>query len=558
MDFAQLSLFLVIAASFGALAKYLKQPIIVGYLFAGIFLAITGVITDSQEVAQLGKVGVALLLFLLGLEMNPRELKSTFRTSTIAGLGQIVSGSIVGFLLASVFGRTSLPAIYIALAITFSSTIVVIKLLSEKKELNSLYGKSVVGMLLIQDVVAVFLLIFLSGIAAGKTSLVDILILFLKGVTLFVLLTFLSKSVLPKLFDKLLAASSELLFTASIAWALGFALLVAGPFGLTVEIGGFLAGLALSNIPEHFQIAARTRPLRDFFLTLFFMYLGTQLVVGINLWTILLPAIVYSLFVLVIKPLLVIILMEFLGYKRRTAYLAAISLAQISEFSFILMSVGLTLNHITQKDVATIVLVGVITMLVSTYLISSGEKVYKKIEKYVKLFERKHTKEHALSTQSSKENHIILVGCDRTGQTLRAYFLRNNIDYLVIDFNPVIYSNLTADKVPAIFGDINDTEILEAGNITKAKMIITTFSKLTDNLALLSYLRNSHLKPLTLFTAASREDALRLYENGATYVLVPEVVAGEHLRHLLDTYGTGGSTLERIGKSHYNRLLVSK
>lgn len=555
MEFSQIALLLVVAGVFGIIAKTLKQPLIIGYLFAGLLLGTTGLISDIEVFSGMGQIGVALLLFLLGLEMNIRELPAIGRVALITGIGQILFTSSIGFLIAQMLGFELLPSVYIAIAMTFSSTIIMVKLLSEKKDLDSLYGKIAVGFLLVQDFVAILILMFLAGLGKGRLSIAEYGLIGIKALVLFTLVWLLSKKALPIIFERFIASSSELLFIASIAWALGVASLVAGPLGFTLEIGGFLAGIALSNLPEHLQIAARTRPLRDFFLTIFFLILGAQLVIEGGILPIFAPALVFSTFVLFGNPIIVLVILGALGYRKRTSFLAGLTVAQISEFSLIILALGLTLGHVAEREVALVVMVGVITMTISTYAILHADKIYSKIKNYLKIFEKKKPKEKALIEDKNLKNHIVLIGCDRAGKTLVAYFLRNNRDFVVVDFNPKVFRRLSAEKTPVVFGDINDTEIVESANLGYANTVISTISNFSDNLTLLEYIKPLKVKPTTIFTALTRREALKLYERGATYVIVPEIVAGDYIRHLFEIPGMGRSRLIKMGKSHFNRLV---
>lgn len=557
MDFSQLAVLFTIAGIFGIFAQYLKQPLLVGYLFAGIILASLGVIQNSEAMSGLGQIGVTLLLFLLGLEMNVSDLPRIGRVAIICGVAQIVATSVIGFIVTQLFGFSLLSAGYIAISVSFSSTVIVVKLLSEKKDLGSLYGKLTVGILLVQDLVAIAILMFLSSVGKGEGSSVNYLFIAAKGICLFALVWFFSKKIIPTVFEKIATNSHELLFIVSVAWALGVSAFVKGTLGFTLEIGGFLAGLSLSNIHEHVQIAARTRNLRDFFLTLFFLLLGTQIVFERNMLAIIPMALVFSSVVLIIKPLVVLIFLELSGYKRRTAFLSGLTLAQTSEFSLILASAGVTLGHLGVKEAGLITLTGVITMAFSTYLIMAQDKIYKVLKPFIGFFERRVGFEGNTSQEFEYKDHVILVGCDRTGNQLIPYFRRKNISYVVIDFNPKIYSRLVSEKIPVIFGDIGDHEIMEMARVKDASMIISTIPNITDNLALLEYIKTSEIKPSTIIISQRRTDALTLYEKGATYVIVPEVVAGEHIRHLLRVYGTKGTRLIKAGQSHFNRVIFS-
>lgn len=553
MDFYQIALFLVVAAFFGIIAKYFKQPVLIGYLFAGLVLAYFGLIKGEEGLADLGKIGIALLLFLVGLEMNVRELPTLGKVALATGIGQILFTSLAGFLIALLLGYGVLPSIYIGVALTFSSTIIIIKLLSEKGDLGSLYGKIAVGFLLVQDFVAILILMFLAGLKSGDASPANFLVIAVKGILLFLVVWFLSKKILPTLFSRFVSTSNEVLFVGSIAWALGISALVGGPLGFSFEIGGFLAGLALSNLPEHLNIANKTRPLRDFFLTIFFLTLGSQLLVR-DIGSIIFPAAIFSLFILIGNPLIVLIIMGLMRYKKRTSFLASVTVAQISEFSFILMAMGATLGHFGEGEVAMVVLVGVFTMTVSTYLILGGDKIYSKLKKYLSIFERKGSREEVLVNEQNTMDHVVLIGGGRTGKSLITFFRKSKIPFLVVDYNPKIFANLAAERVSVILGDVDDVDVLDLAKIGDAKLVISTVPNLNDNLVLLDYVKNLKSKPLVVTKASNKEEGIKLYEAGSTYVLLPEVIAGEYLRHVFVSHGLGPKRIERMGRGHFKRL----
>lgn len=558
MDFTQVGLILAIAAFFGIIAKLLKQPLLIGYLFAGFFLFSFGLVGNKEIVSSLGKIGVTLLLFLVGLEMNLKEVKVIGKTALITGLGQILFTSIIGFFLSFALGFSVISSIYIAIALTFSSTIIIIKLLSEKNDLNSLYGKISVGFLLVQDLVAVIILMFLSGAKSENFSLFSTFLLLIKAFLLFYLTWFLSKKILPDIFAKTVGRSSELLFIVSTSWALGTSVLVGGPLGFSFEIGGFLAGLSLSNLPDHVGIASKTKPLRDFFLTIFFVALGSELVIG-TYQGIILPSIILSTFVLIGNPLIVLILMGLGGYKRRTSFLASVTVAQISEFSFILMAMGYSFGYVSSTDVSVVIMVGAITMTLSTYLILNAEKIYIKLSKYLEFFEKKTVKENIFSgVDINISNHIILVGCGRTGRSLLEYFSKKSERVLIVDHDPNIFKALFAQGREVILGDITDSEIAEKLFLNRAKLIICAISLLPENMAILEMTKKISPKTIFIGSVQDRHDALLLYEKGASYVLVPEIIAGEFLRHIFRSYGTSNQRIHKIGQSHYNKLMYAK
>jgi len=556
MDIPHISVLLAVAAFFGVVLRRFKQPLLIGYILAGAVLAALGILEDQQVIESLGNIGVTLLLFLVGLEMNIRELPSVGKSALLIGLTQILITFLLSFLTGIFFQIDIIDAAYLGLAVSFSSTIVIVKLLSEKNTLNSLYGKITVGILLVQDFAAILIMILLAGIDGGIMNAAAIIWFIVKAILLFTSVWVLSRKVFPYFFDKYIASSPDLIFIVSIAWALGLASFVAGPLGFSLEMGGLLAGLALSNLPEHLEIGSRTKPLKDFFLTIFFLSLGAMLI-NIELTLILIPMLVYTVLVIFVKPLVVMAIMAFMNFRRRTSFLTSVSLGQISEFSLKIVSVGVVLEHIGRETLALTVMVTAVSMILSTYLILGAEKLFNKINQRLLIFERKKPKDLVYLKNDPINDHVVLVGCLRTGLRLLPFLKRKNIPYIIVDFNPEIYNRLSTEGHPLIFGDITDSEILEASRINRARLVVSTIDSFNDNLVLLEYINRLEKKPMTIFTAGTRSNALRFYKNGADYVIVPEIVAGDHIRNLLKIYGIKSQRLKIAGKYHFNRLIFS-
>lgn len=552
-----ISLGIGLAALFGFIARFLRQPPLVGYLFAGLLLSLLGVLTNADAhnlYESMSMLGITFLLFLVGLEVNLYELRLLGKVIAIAGIGQISLTFTLAFFLSRILGFSLVESFYIGSSLTFCSTIIIVKLLSEKKDLASLYGKIAIGVLLVQDVVAILLLVMLSGFKGGAPDVSAMGLVLVKGAALFVSIWFLAKFVLTYLFDRVASLGGELLFISSIAWVLSVAALVSLPVvGFSPEMGGFLAGVALANSTGHLQIASRVKPLRDFFITIFFLLLGTKLVVGITPQVII-PAVVLSLFVLCINTFIVLSLMALLGHKKRTSFLVAVSFTQISEFSLILVSLGEKLGHVSGSIVGLITLVAVITMAISTYLILNGYHLYHRLSSFLGVFERKMVKERALDPSEEFSGHIVLLGCDRTGRALLPVLKKCDAPLVVVDFNPNVVSRLVADGFNAFYGDGADTEMLLSLGLDKAKVVLSTTGSVEDNLVLLELLKSLRHKPITIFTAGSPQDALRLYETGASYVVVPQTVGGEHLSELIATHGLEREHFTKLRDRSFDRL----
>ena len=524
----ELSIIVLIAAGLGIAARLLKQPVILAYLFAGIAIGIFGFfhLSNKELFQTFSELGIMFLLFLIGLEINYSSLRLVCKTSILVGLAQIILTFIPGFFIARLFNFNYLESAYIAIALTFSSTIIVIKLLSEKRDTNSLYGKISIGFLLVQDFVAILILIFLAGTQTGKEIVFNnVFLTTLKGLGLFIIMFYLGRKILPLIFDKI-ARSEELLFLTSLAWCFGIVTLVVKT-GFSIEIGGFLAGIALANSSEHFQISARIRSLRDFFILIFFVILGSSLVFS-NFSGLTLPIIVFSLFVLIGNPLIVLIIMGLLGYRKRTSFLAGVTVAQISEFSLILAALGLKLGHLNEKIVSLITAVGIITITLSTYLIIYGEEIFRRLSRFLSIFERRIKKQESLD-ELSFSKPIVLIGAHRVGQNIASHLDKK--DLLIIDFDPDVINRLRKQGYYILFGDISDSEILERANLKSSRLIICTSPDFEDNLRILEEVSAQEKKnrPKVILRAENEKDARILYKKGADYVLLPYFTSGQYL-----------------------------
>lgn len=482
---------------------------------------------------SLASVGITLLLFIIGLELNIAELKSVGKTALIAGAAQIILVASSAFLLAKFLNFSNLVAFYIGLALSFSSTIMVIKLLSDKKDLKSLYGKITVGILLVQDLVAIFILIILSTFTSASgpnINLYDLGVVALKMIVLFGWVIVLGREVLPRLLNSI-ARSSESLFLFSLAWAFGISALVASPFiGFSIEIGGLLAGLALANSIESYQIITKVQPLRDFFLTIFFVTLGMNIVFS-DISRTILPVVIFSGFVLFVSPIIVMLILGALRYKKRTSFFSAITLTQISEFSLVLVYLGNKIGHLSGGVVAIVVFVGVITFTVSTYFIVYTNSIYRLLLPHLGIFERDKTLSEPVKEIT---DHTILIGANRLGEGILDALLEKKEKLIVVDFDPNIIEKLNEKSVATFFGDISDPEIQDLVSLEKASLVISTVSDPEDTLLLLKNIKHMKMrKPKVIVAAYEKEDAKDFYKAGADYVIMPHIAGGHHLAELL-------------------------
>ena len=542
--FFEITVVISLAAALCVIFRFLKQPPILAFIITGIIVGPLGPFQfQANEIMQsLASIGITLLLFMIGLELKLSELKSVGKMSAVAGVLQIVLVSSAAFLLSKFLGFSNTSAAYIGIGLAFSSTIMVIKLLSDKRDLRSLYGKMTVGILLIQDLLAIFVLIMLSTLSGTNApfhiGISDILVVILKITVLFGWVIVLSRKVLPRILNNI-ARSSESLFLFSLAWAFGIAALVSSPLiGFSIEIGGLLAGLALANSIESYQIITKIKPLRDFFLTIFFVTLGMNVVFS-DISRTFIPVIVLSAFVLLVSPIIVMFIMGGLGYKKRTSFFTAVALSQISEFSLIMVYLGSRIGQVSQEVVSIITFASVITFVTSTYFIMYSDNLYKFFMPYLGIFERNKTKDEKETEPIT--DHIILVGANRMGEGILQALLEKKEKVIVVDFDPDIIENLNKGKglpagrqVKTFFGDITDPEIQEMVNLPKASLIILTVSDPDDTLLLLKNLKHMKIrKPKVIAAAFEKEDAKDFYKLGADYVIMPHIAGGHHLAEML-------------------------
>lgn len=365
--FLELSLIIAIGAGIALIMRLLKQPLIIGHILTGILVgpSALSLISSADTIEVFSKIGIALLLFIIGLGLNPKIIREVGKVTLIAGAVQIILTGAAGFAVGALFGLSKTESVVLGTALSFSSTIIILKLLSDKKEQSRLYGKITVGILLIQDVLAtIALLVFTAHSDSGGFALSQLLLLTGKGLLIGIPLIIIGTKVLPRL-RKLIAGSQEFLFLFSIGWGFGSAALFEVA-GFSIEIGALFAGVSLATLPYAQEISARLRPLRDFFVVVFFINLGATL--SFANFTSIIPLVLASLFVVIIvKPWSVLLSMGLLGYTKRTSFKTAVSLAQISEFSLVLSALALSDGKISQDVAATLTIVALISIAISTY-----------------------------------------------------------------------------------------------------------------------------------------------------------------------------------------------
>ena len=523
--FVELSMLLAISAVVGVVAVQLRQPLIVAFIAVGILVgpSVLGLVSLTDEIDLLAHLGIAILLFVVGLKLDLHIIRTMGVVALFTGLGQVLFTSIVGYLIGLALGLSPIGALYVAVALTFSSTIIIVKLLSDKRELDALHGRIAIGFLIVQDIVVILAMIVLTAIGTAnvETSLgQETLLVLLKGLLMIAVVALLMRFVIPGLVSKL-AHSAELLILFAIAWAvLGAS---AGKLlGFSQEVGAFLAGISLASTHYRELIGARLVSLRDFLLLFFFISLGASLDLG-SLTDQLLPAILFSIFVLIGNPLIVMVIMGYMGYRKRTGFLAGLTVAQISEFSLILAALGFSLGHLDKETVGLITLVGLITISVSTYLILYSYPIYERLAPYLSVFERKNPyREAQLNNESNdKKTDIILFGLGRFGMVMAEGLRQDQKQVLGIDFNPDFLERHVSKEINTRYGDAEDPEFVAHLPLQEAQWVVATIRDKHTNMALIKTLQQEGYNGKIAVAAKNQDEANFYNQQGVNLVLIP-------------------------------------
>ncbi|MEX0592850.1 MAG: cation:proton antiporter family protein [Nitriliruptoraceae bacterium] len=513
---------LAVCVAAGVLAMLLRQPLIVGLIAAGISVGpeVLGLVESTSEIELLAKIGIALLLFVVGLKLDVRLVRKLGPVALATGLGQVAFTSIVGFAIAIGLGFDVVPALYIAVALTFSSTIIIVKLLADKRELDDLHGRIALGFLIVQDIVVVLAMIVIT--ASGDTGpdadlAAEIFQVVVKGVGLLAFVAVIGRYVAPRV-AHVLARSSELLVLASVTWAILLAA-ISIMLGFSEEVGAFLAGMSLASTPYREAISGRLSTLRDFLLVFFFIELGTKFELGAA-GEQLTAALVFSVFVLVGNPIIVMVIMGIMGYRKKVSFKAGLTVAQISEFSLILAALGATQGHIGNEIVGLITAVGLVTIGVSTYLIYGSDAIYDRLEPMLRIFERAQPKTSLDIDDEHAEPEFVVIGLGRLGSTVLRELIERDDAVIGVDFDPRSAHTHQLD-VPIIYGDAEDPDLAEQLPLSQTRWIISTLRNVDANLMLLSTFRRHGYDGKIAVCVDDDRAAEQLSSKGADLIIRP-------------------------------------
>lgn len=551
--FLELSLVIVLAAVIAMIMRRLKQPLILAYIVCGILAgpSLLNLIGANETFETFSSVGIALLLFIIGLGLNiaviARLGKAVFLTAGLLLL--TVGGS--GALATQLFGFGVVESLIIGLSLFFSSTIIIVKFLSDKKEQNRLHGQIAIGVILLDDIIATLALLFVAAAAndTGDSNIRAIGQLMFNGALLAGGLIVASSWLLPRL-ARSMASSQEMLFLFAIAWGFGIAS-VFEMAGFSIEIGSLFAGVSLASLPYAQEIEARLKPLRDFFVVLFFIVLGQSLNLDslADAW---LPALVLSAIVLLLKPLTIIGNLGWLGFTKRVSFKAGINLSQISEFSIILIVLAAANGLVSDTAAAIVTFVAIITIAVSSYLIQFDDELFKYFDRFrIKLFEREATNK---DRPKPGKYPVIIFGYHKGGHEFVKTFKKMKRRFMVVDYDPGVIEHLQRLHIPCQYGDATDLELLEEVGAGSAKVIVSTIADFETNQQLIRHVNLYSDDNIVICNANDYNEALQLYELGCSYVMIPHYSGSERLGNFMQENGLDHRRFETYRKEHLKHL----
>ena len=528
--FSQIALILLVAAVVGFLANLLRQPLIVAYIFVGILLgpAFLGLVSASEEIELLAKFGIAILLFLVGLKLDISLIRSTGLVALTTGVAQVLITMGIGFLIVLAWGFEWIPALYVALALAFSSTIIIIKVLSDKRELDRLHGQIAVGVLIVQDILVIVAMVVIAsmGTPDGVDEPTSLLVTLVGSVIFLAAVALLARYVVPRLLS-VLARSQELTLLFGVGWAMSLAG-TSQLLGLSMEIGAFVAGVALASTPYRESLSARMVSLRDIMILFFFIELGTSLSFEDAGSQILLAAIL-SLFVLVLKPLIVMVIMGALGYRSQVSFKAGFALAQISEFSLILIALGYSLGQVDSEILSLVTLVAIITITLSTYFILYSDKLYPLAAPLLRRFDRIDSHDEEREESQAHPFDAIVIGAGRLGSSVVRGMQDKGGRLLVVDQDPRALKAAKGEGVETLFGDISDPEFAASLPLNETDAVICSVHDRSTNLVLLETLTRFNFDGRICLTAMDDATAKMLSDNPNVTVIRPLKMAANRI-----------------------------
>lgn len=553
----QISVAIVAATALAYVAKWVRQPLILAYVAAGVLVGSTEGFgwVKTQDIEPISELGLILLLFMIGLEIDLKKLRQAGTQVVATGVVQFVACVGLGLLLLSHFGGGGrFDTLYLAVSCALSSTMIVVKLLYDKFELDTIPGRVTLGILVLQDLWAIMFLSMQHTL--NQPALLPVALSLVKGAGLVAAALLLSRYVMPKVFHSIARLPEAVLMTA-LAWCFGISMLAAG-LDLSREMGALIAGIALSAFPYTLDVVAKIVSLRDFFITLFFVALGTKVPRPTPdlLW----QAALLSVFVLVSRLLSISPVLYGLRQGNRISLLPALNLAQISEFSLVICTIGMSLGHISERTLALVVFTLVLTSVGSTYLIMNNHGIFTALNPLLERLGLRDLGSAAEGKKAERVRDLVFLGFSRYASSLLHELLERSPELKprigVVDFNPQVKHELDRRGISNVYGDIGHADSLRHAHADQAKVLVCTLPdsilKGTTNALLLRQLRQMAPRAEIIVTADFFYSARELYEQGAGFVFIPRLTSTRELAQVVQMALAGGmeeqrsAALERI------------
>jgi Kef-type K+ transport system membrane component KefB len=540
--FVQVAAILIVSTVAGAAAIWLRAPLVIAFVVVGLVVgpSAAGLVEPGGELELLAQLGVALLLFVVGLKLDLHVIRRLGPVAVVAGGAQVAITAAGGMALALALGLSSTPAAYVGIGVAFSSTIIVVKLLSDRRELDDLHGRITLGILIVQDLVVVVAIAIVSGGDSDGAAGSSVATVVLTGVALVAVLTVLARYVLTPLLHRI-ARAPDLLVLFAIAWAI--ALGAAGEeLGLGIEVGAFLGGVSLASTPYRDAVGSRLVTIRDFLLLFFFIDLGSRLELG-ELADEAGTAAVLAAFVLVVKPAIVMATLGALRYRKRVSLEAGLALAQVSEFSLILAAVGLRVGHIDESTATLLTAVALVTIAVSAYVYPQAGRIADRLGGRLDVFERRVTRPSDDPASAARRPDVVVLGLGRYGEGIVEGLRERGVSVLGVDFDPVALGRWSEKGVDVLYGDAEDPELPRVLPLPDHGWVVSTLRRVDANLALLHALGHSGYAGDVAVAAHHNADVARLTRAGAAHVLMPYAAAA---RDVVEIVTSGRTTSPAI------------
>lgn len=532
------------AAVLSVLLQKLKQPTIIAYILTGFLLgpAAFNLVGDSEFIALLSELGLAFLLFFLGIDMNLEELEDLLWPLARIGAWQTVLQTLLAFFTAWILGFTSIEVLIIGLCTVFGATPVVVKLLNDKGELGSLPGRIDVGVLVLQDIYIIALLALLSAPDLGNAWLITYSLLKIGGLIAVVggLAYLSSQHVLPVVFRRV-ARNQHAFFIHGIAWA--FILITTSlALNLSIEMGAFLAGLALGQIPYQGELKERVRPLTTFFMIVFFSSIGLGLSLD-NLTAYWAEALIGGTLLMVGNFFIMYYLISQEGFGKKTSFLGSINMTQASEFSLVVGGIAVSQGYIGGDILGYLSVMALVTMATSAVLINKNQALFKRFKPYLPA--TTGTREEP----EKRTGHTVIVGYDDAVKTLLPAL---EGDITIVDNKPEDLETLKQSEHQYIYGNFFHEAIRNEANIQTADFVISVLPSLSINKRILKECDSATV----VVKAENLDEAAELYDLGADYVLVKDIMMAERLLEAVESWEEGGlSSLSREERQQTKEVL---